>query len=362
MPKSASEFASVLAPIYGVIPAGTIEPLKGDASSRCYFRFRVDSRAAAAGGPASVVIMQWPELDALGNSLDVQAEAFVDVRALLAGRGIDVPAIYARAPAERLMALEDLGDETFEARLKQTARRDWPEPYGHAIDRLADLHARCAPPQPPDSSVVYRRRLEARLLRWELDHFREWGIEAVQGALEPAARAKLDGLFDALVRAIVALPDGFVHRDYQSRNLLWVGSRLVVIDFQDAFVGPAAYDLVALLCDSYADIDADLQAQMIARYAERRGYAPEAHAALRRGFDLIAVQRKLKDAGRFVFIDRVRKDPSFLRYYPGSLAYADRALLALGPLPEALALGELLRALLPGFPNCPVPQAVAGSA
>jgi N-acetylmuramate 1-kinase len=270
--------------------------------------------------------------------------------------------IHARALGQRMMALEDLGDETFEARLQQTAAADWAEPYGRAIDRLADLHGRCAPPQSPESSIVYRRRLDASLLRWELDHFREWGIEALHGSLEAGARAELDHVFDALVRAIVALPDGFVHRDYQSRNLMWVGSRLVVIDFQDAFVGPAPYDLVALLCDSYAAIDAKLQAQMIARYAERRGYGPQIHAALRRGFDLIAVQRKLKDAGRFVFIDRVRRNSGFLQYYPGSLIYVDRALTALDVLPEALALSALLRTLLPGFPNCPVPQPLADSA
>ena len=41
------------------------------------------------------------------------------------------------------------------------------------------------------------------------------------------------------------------------------------------------------------------------------------------------MQRKLKDAGRFVFIDRVRGNPSFLGYIDDSLAYV-RAALARG--------------------------------
>jgi aminoglycoside/choline kinase family phosphotransferase len=242
----------------------------------------------------------------------------------------------------------------------QTASRDaWHAAYARAIDLLARLHATCEPPKPPALSIVYRKRLDATLLRWELDHFREWGIEALHGALEPRARAELDRAFDGLVRTIIALPDGFVHRDYQSRNLMWLDERLVVIDFQDAFIGPAPYDLVALLCDSYLAISAELQAQMLARYATQRGFADVQRVALRRGFDWIAVQRKLKDAGRFVFIDRVRQNAAFLNYYPRSLSYVDRALCDLSPdHPEARELAALLRRVLPGFPSCPVPRSL----
>jgi aminoglycoside/choline kinase family phosphotransferase len=43
-------------------------------------------------------------------------------------------------------------------------------------------------------------------------------------------------------------------------------------------------------------------------------------------FDLLTVQRKLKDAGRFVFIDQVKKNPSFLVHIPSSLRYVKGAL------------------------------------
>jgi len=56
-------------------------------------------------------------------------------------------------------------------------------------------------------------------------------------------------------------------------------------------------------------------------------------------FDLITVQRKLKDAGRFVYIDRVKKNPGFLQYIPSSLGYVKTALERLDeyrPLYETL--------------------------
>jgi aminoglycoside/choline kinase family phosphotransferase len=55
-----------------------------------------------------------------------------------------------------------------------------------------------------------------------------------------------------------------------------------------------------------------------------------------------AVQRKLKDAGRFVFIDRVKGNPDFLPHVGQSLAYVRRAL---GRLPELSPLREILERL-----------------
>jgi aminoglycoside/choline kinase family phosphotransferase len=139
-----------------------------------------------------------------------------------------------------------------------------------------------------------------------------------------------------------------VHRDFQSRNLMWApGERLTVIDFQDALQGPVPYDLVALLCDSYVALAQPLQEAMIERYAELQQMTPSERATFRATFWRLAVQRKLKDAGRFVFIDRVRGNPDFLRWYPQSLVYVGRALRAAG----MDALRELLVRLVPGFPD-----------
>jgi aminoglycoside/choline kinase family phosphotransferase len=87
---------------------------------------------------------------------------------------------------------------------------------------------------------------------------------------------------------------------------------------------------------------------MIARYADRSGLRGGAAADFAREFWLQAVQRKLKDAGRFVFIDRVRKNPSFLPSFPRSLSRAGRGLRRSGGLD---GLGALLERLVPGFPD-----------
>ncbi len=185
--------------------------------------------------------------------------------------------------------------------------------------------------------MAFSRCFDFDLLKWELDHFVEYGLPQ---PLDAVRAGELDRQFRAIAERLAAAPPGFVHRDYQSRNLMVQegasGTRLRVIDFQDALLGPSAYDLVGLLRDSYVPLPDRLLDELVAYYCELAGAAPGAFVEL---FDLQTVQRKLKDAGRFVFIDRVKKNPTFLVHIPASLAYVRRALAR---LPEWETLGNLL--------------------
>jgi aminoglycoside/choline kinase family phosphotransferase len=246
----------------------------------------------------------------------------VDVQRYLAALGVRVPAIHAFEQAEGLMVLEDLGDEMLETRLLAgDPRRPL---YERAVDQLAALRARAE--ARPGGCVAFGRSFDRDLYRWELDHFVEWGLEAWKGrTLSPAEKGVVDRAFDGIASALASEPKGFTHRDYQSRNLMILpGGEQAVIDFQDALLGPRQYDLVALLRDSYVELDAPFVEAMLRRYLERlaaEGGPRLEYGPFREVFDLLTVQRKLKDAGRFVFIDRVKKNPGFLVSIPASLRY-----------------------------------------
>jgi aminoglycoside/choline kinase family phosphotransferase len=300
--------------------------LAGHASMRSYWR--------VGEFPRSLVVMVMPpgakpeEVTAPGASPDV--DPFLDVQRYLQRIGVRVPAVHSvvedRAQGN-LVLLEDLGDDTLEARLLAGAPKE--ALYERAVDALARL--RVAAERQPSGCVAFTRAFEAGLYRWELDHFREWLLEAWKGAsLSPAEREVVDREFDRIAAALAAEPRGFTHRDYQSRNLMVLpNGQQAVIDFQDALLGPRQYDLVALLRDSYVELPAPFVDAMLRRYldayaaagGERLEYGP-----FRETFDLLTVQRKLKDAGRFVFIDRVRKNPGFLVSIPSSLQYVREAL------------------------------------
>jgi N-acetylmuramate 1-kinase len=354
MDTDGMDLGPALEHLYGTAaPAdASLHKLAGDASTRTYYRLRVP--LPASGAPGSAIIMRLPG-DPFGS--DEAAEAprphelpFLNVRRLLHERGVPVPAVLLDDLPRGLLVLEDLGDETFEARLGTSPRSRWAELYGRAVDLLAHMHECCGPPAP--DSLAHGRHFGRDLIRSELDHFREWGLEAVHGQPPRAERAEVERAFDAMAEAVDQLPAGFVHRDYQSRNLMVRPTGdLVVIDFQDALQGPHCYDLVALLCDSYVTLDEALQDALLERYAERRGLDA---GTLRDGFWLVAAQRKLKDAGRFVYIDRVRQNPGFLRWYGSSLIHVGRALQRLertADAPPVGALGTILSRRIPGFPD-----------
>src|SRR5512133_1141670 len=294
-----------------------VRRLAGHASMRSYWRVGVP--------PDSHVVMVLP---ADGKPEEVTkggapvVNTFVDVQRYLAGIGVRVPAIRAFLEPEGLMVLEDLGDEMLETRLLAGDAR--APLYERAIDQLARLRARAE--AAPGGCVAFSRSFDADLYRWELEHFVEWGLEAWKGAkLSPAERALADREFDRIARTLEAEPKGFTHRDYQSRNLMVLSSgEQAVIDFQDALLGPRQYDLVALLRDSYVELEPELVEAMLRRYLERlhgEGGPRLEYGPFRQLFDLLTVQRKLKDAGRVVFIDRVKKNPGFLPSIPASLRY-----------------------------------------
>jgi len=323
-------------------PAQTIEEMPGGASTRRYLRVRTASRSAVAmwapdgarpeevtagGAPA-----RWP---------------FLEVRDLLERAGVRVPALLADRSDVGLLLLEDLGDETLAAAIAARPTRKTTL-YSKAVRDLAAMHAALSDVR---GTIVATRAFDEPLLRWELAHFVEWGLDARGVKLSGEARRALDEAFDRLARELSARPRGFVHRDYQSRNLM-IDPRdpeaLVVIDFQDALLGPRSYDLVALMRDSYQDFDERFVTQMLGVYADARAMDEPARVELRDEFDRLTVQRKLKDAGRFVFIERRKGDASFLPYFAPSLARVRSALERLG---DAAPFGTIRAVLAEAMPE-----------
>ncbi len=265
---------------------------------------------------------------------------FLEVQELLHARGVRVPRVIAEDCERGLLLIEDLGDVTLAAFLVASPDRR-AAIYTRAVTDLA--RAQIALAALPEGSVVRSRAFDEALLRWELDHFREWGLDARGKSLSADDRALFDAIADRLARRIAGWPRGFVHRDYQSRNLMVVeGEGLAWIDFQDALMGPRVYDLVALLNDSYQSFDRAFIEARLDEFAAARGFGAEERAEIGRAFDVMTVQRKLKDAGRFIFIDRVKKNPSFLPFFEPSIEKVKGALDRLADEDDMRALRALL--------------------
>jgi aminoglycoside/choline kinase family phosphotransferase len=307
-----------------------VSRLPGGLSPRQFFRLR-----RASGEPA---IAMWLPEDApervLARRLDRRLP-FVEIRELLENARVRVPQLYGARPEVGLLIVEDLGETLAEHLQRVPDDRD--ALYRRAVEDLARAQRELA--ELPSGSIVLTRAFDRELLTWELEHFREWGVEALGSKLDDAELASFERATSAVVESILALERGFVHRDYQSRNLLALRDGSIGwIDFQDALLGPRAYDLVALLRDSYQSFEECFVAARLDDFARARGLGCDERAALGLELDLITVQRKLKDAGRFVFFERTRGDASYLQFFVPTLELVAGAL---SRLPASAELGFL---------------------
>lgn len=318
-----------------------IEPMPGGASTRAFYRVHW------AKGDSAVAM----HVPAAGQSEEIAKSdrsagrwPFLQVRDLLHERGIEVPHVLAEACHRGFLLVEDLGDFTLANYLLE-----FPESrtqlYQQAVRDLA--RAQGVLRELPPGCIIGQRRFDRDLLRWEVEHFREWALDARGMGLDEAGLAIFHAAADYLAETISGWDYSFVHRDYQSRNLMVRPAadgtlRLVWIDFQDALLGPRAYDLVALLGDSYQVFEPAFIQARLDEYAAAIGVDADEGRRIRYEFDIVTVQRKLKDAGRFVFIDRTKGNPSFLEYVEPTIRKARTALGRLQGEAPLAALAELL--------------------
>ncbi|TMB29599.1 MAG: aminoglycoside phosphotransferase [Deltaproteobacteria bacterium] len=312
-------------------PAERVIRLAGGAGNRIYWRLvERDGRSA--------VVMELPPES--GKSEEVSKEPspkdlpFLDVHRYLERIGVRVPRVFLDAHRRGFVVIEDLTDQTLEMALQSNDRT---RIYQNAIDQLAKLRVH-AESNPDQGCVAFSRAFDYDLYQWEFEHFIEYGLLGRGAKPSEAELTTLRTHFNAISKELAAAPRSFTHRDYQSRNIMVLPTgEQVVIDFQDALQGPRQYDLVALLRDSYVELDRPLIDKMLKRYLARlveEGGPKLDEREFVAFFDLLTVQRKLKDAGRFVFIDQVKKNPSFLVHIPSSLKYVKDALARRSDLAE----------------------------
>ena len=289
-----------------------IEPASEDASFRRYFRVHAHSWTRVA-------------MDAPPPMEDCRP--FVFVLGLLRDAGVNAPRLHAADVERGFLLLDDFGSRCY---LDVIEEANADALYADAFDAL--LAMQCG---------IGRGRVppyDARRLREELDLFPHWFLAHHLGVeLDEALSRALDDTFDALVRACVEQPQVFVHRDYHSRNLMFLGRAEPeghpenapagapgVIDFQDAVDGPITYDLVSLLRDVYVRWPEERVAGWVDAYHDRavaRGLVGADRARFRRWFDLTGVQRHLKIAGIFARLWHRDGKPRYLDDLPLTLSY-----------------------------------------
>jgi hypothetical protein len=287
--------------------AARVVPLTGDASDRRYFRVLVPD------GPTTVLALH-------AGPIDYAALPFVNVAELLARMPVPIPAILDHADDLGVLLLEDLGDVTLQAHVGAAPTGEHIAHYRQAV-AIIDVLQRRGAELASQEYVPYGIAFDVEKLGWELDFFAKHFLQGYRGIdLAAPARAALAAEFRAIVEELAAEPRVLCHRDYHSRNLMLHHGRLYAIDFQDARMGPATYDLVSLLRDSYVDIPEETADALIAHFLALGGRTVDPRA-FRARFDVMALQRNLKALGTFGYQTTTRGNPVYIQYMPRTLRH-----------------------------------------
>jgi aminoglycoside/choline kinase family phosphotransferase len=121
-------------------------------------------------------------------------------------------------------------------------------------------------------------------------------------------------------------------RDIQAPNFIWRGERsgfdrLGLIDFQDALIGPSAYDVASLAMDARVTIPVEIEKRTVEAYVRARQSAGAFdRKAFEESYAVMAAQRNSKILGIFVRLDRRDGKPAYLKHLPRIRGYLRRAL------------------------------------
>ena len=309
----------------------SIDKIKGDASNRSYYRISFELNKH------TLILMELAELEAFKKSeekvtisaIPVTELPYINILNHLAKCNVSVPKLFQYEKEKGLLFLEDLGDETLHERIERAGINACMEYYKKAIDELINIHT-CATRIKDNGCIAFGRVFDNALLMWEFDHFIEYGIEDAKGMKIPVAERKaIRDIFYSISEKLAKEQRVFTHRDFHGRNLMIHNDKIIVLDFQDALMGPCQYDLSSLLRDSYVALPEEMINELTEYYIskietvdgqkiDRRNF--------RELFDLMSIQRNLKAAGRFAYINSVKKNNFYLQFIPQTLSYVKKNL------------------------------------
>jgi len=282
------------------------EQIQGDGSDRTWYRVLSDSNSLIAVDHGIRQSEETAEID-----------SFINIGKHLFENHIPVPEIFLYDNFSGLVFIEDLGNTHLQdIRLKTKKIKDIIAYYQTIIRLIGDFSISGS--KNFDTAWTYQSTHydKSVILEKECRYFTEAFLQNYLMA---------DVNFDDLKEEFDLLSDktlehtnfGLMHRDMQSRNIMFKNSKYYFIDFQGTRFGPVQYDLASLIIDPYAALPFPVQAQLIdfsvETLAERVGTGQD---NFRQCLKYCAITRNLQILGAFGFLSKVKTKKYFEQYIP----------------------------------------------
>ncbi|MBW1979864.1 MAG: phosphotransferase [Deltaproteobacteria bacterium] len=281
------------------------QALHGDGSDRLFYR--------VADGRHTVVLCWCPSRD---QTFPNENDSFVYMGNHLLAKGIPVPRILFYAQADRMILLEDLGSLHLQEAVA-AGRRDMALYYEQAVELLVKMQVLAA--HNLDTTYCFDTPSYDRhfIVERELKYFHNSCLCKVLGMKVPWEEVAPEYTLLASRAGDERLGRFFLHRDFQSRNLMINRGRVYVIDFQGGRLGPPQYDLAALLEDAYVEIPEDLKASLLRKYTEHFAeFTGTSQRKYLRGYPHVALCRILQMLAAFSFLSLVKGKTHFAASLP----------------------------------------------
>ena len=231
--------------------------------------------------------------------------------------GVPVPEVIGADERLGLVIFEDLGDiRLHEASLENREKR--AHYYSQAVRALVKMQTAGAQGFDRDWCFDTPEYDRSVMLERESGYFHRafWQQLLLEDEVE-GLNEEFHYLADKVMKFFTPL---FLHRDYQSRNIMISGDEVRIIDFQAGRLGPPGYDIASLLIDPYTGLSNSFQNEMFALYLDELGRIGEIETgAIAASYPFLAVQRNLQIIGAFAYLSSRKKKPFFSRYILPSL-------------------------------------------
>jgi len=291
---------------------------------------RVFRRITPVGSPVTFVLMENPPVE---DSAKRENFAYLMIGRHLHGKGLPLPQIHASFMEKGWFIMEDFGATSLQDRA--ASGEDRVPLYERVVEVLFHLQVEGAKGFSPSWTSQTEKYDAFVMRRYEADYFRDaflcdyLGMKREWPELEPP-------FIHLAEKASLAESRFFLHRDFQSRNIMAMNDRIGVIDWQGGRLGPLGYDLASLLIDPYARLSEEERGRIYRRYvALLEESLPETVESFHRSFPYLALQRNLQILGAFSFLSQVRQKIHFRPYIAPALNSLRQLLAALND--EALS-------------------------